>query len=299
MSRSRFLFLFLLVGCVAAEARATSAFSGDPFDRLQAIEQEIIDCQESIKVSKSNPEVLAYHDTLRQIMAEALSIPESFDYPFVRLKHMAVLMSSDGRLRIYNWNVPLEDDLHTYGCFVAWKERSKDKDFNWVELEDKSEHSAGIARRFLTPETWAGALYYEIIPVGAKRKDYYTLLGWDGADGLITRKVIEVIELRGEKIRLGAAIFDIPKENPKRFMMAYSEEVSASLKYHADEKRIVLDHLSPRAPGLEGNPAFYGPDLTYDAFLLEKGKWVFQEQVYVTMGKDKSGRPYIDPRERQ
>lgn len=299
MTRSLLLLLIVLNGFTDAEVQSAVPPSQESLNRLQVIEQEIIDYQEKIKLSKRNTDLMAYHDTLRHIMSEVLTIPESFDYPFSRLRHMAVLMSPDKRLRLFNWNIPLEDDLHTYGCFVAWKERSKDKEFNWVELEDKTEHEASMLRRFLTPETWAGALYYDIISVGSKRKAYYTLLGWDGADGLTNRKVIEVIELRGDKIRLGAAIFDIPKENPKRFMMTYSEEVSASLKYHTEEERIVLDHLSPRAPGLEGNAAFYGPDLTYDAFVLEKGKWVFQENVYVTMGKEDSRRPYIDPRERQ
>jgi hypothetical protein len=94
---------------------------------------------------------------------------------------------------------------------------------------------------------------------------------------------------------MGAPVFNVEKGSPKRFIMEYADDVSASIKYRAGEKRFVFDHLAPRGPGLEGNPAFYGPDLTFDAFVYEKGKWVFESNVYITLDKEDGARPYIDP----
>ncbi len=52
-----------------------------------------------------------------------------------------------------------------------------------------------------------------------------------------------------------------------------------SLKLDPSEQRIVFDHLSPTKPELAGQPAFNGPDLSYDAYRWEKGQWLFQRDV--------------------
>lgn len=268
-----------------------------PIQRLQAIEAEISEYHHKMSTAGDEAVRLLYHDSIRYAFQEALSIPESFDYPFDGLKQMAVLTSDDRLFRVVNWNMPKDNGTHLYGAFFMWKEeKRRETSLHWVELTQVPDDNVGYANKYMSPEQWKGALYYEVITVTHKKDTYYLLLGWDGANAIINRKIIEPVALRGDKVRLGAPVFVVDKGSPKRFIMEYSEEVSASLKYRKAENRIVFDHLAPRAQGLEGNPAFYGPDLTFDAFVYDKGKWVFEPNVEVTLGREESQRPYIDPR---
>ncbi len=271
--------------------------ASSPQEELQALEAEIFEFQERLRSSTDEPTRLLYHDSLRAAFRAALSIPESFDYPFDRLTRMAVLTSDDQLFRVFNWNVPKDNGTHLYGAFFMWKEeKRKDTELHWVELQQVREDNSSYINKYMTPEQWKGALYYEVITVTHKKDTYYLLLGWDGANGVINRKIIEPVTLHKDKVRLGSPVFVVDRGSPKRFVMEYSEEVSVSLKFRKAENRIVFDHLAPRAQGLEGNPAFYGPDLTFDAFVYDKGKWVFEPNVEVTLGREESRRPYIDPR---
>ncbi|WP_306643579.1 hypothetical protein [Sanyastnella coralliicola] len=287
--RLSFLFSFLAIA-----GSLTSFAQSD----IASLEDRIIFIQEKMRDAVEDETRFAYHDSLRQTMTEVMNSSGSLEYAFDRVQYMSILTSSNGELRIFNWNMPYNDQTHTYGCFMLWLVDGKQGIYDWVELEDNVDDGSSVENKYLKPEKWQGALYYELIEVkkGRKKIDHYVLLGWDGANGLINRKVIEPFTINRGKVRLGAPVFDIPKKNPKRYVMEYSEEVMASLKYYPKEKRIVFDHLSPRQEGLEGNPAFYGPDMTYDSFNLEKTKWEYNSNVDITLDKEQSKRPYIDPR---
>ena len=277
---------------------------------------ELVDLEISIhglldRLIKANDDATrrAIHDSLSINFRAVVALPGSFNHPFASIKQMAILTSDDGKLRIYNWNVSFADNTYTYGCFFQWsddvvrkKKRKKkataasDEVYYAVEFNDNLNDQSPIANKYMTPDKWQGALYYDLITVKDKKDTYYMVLGWDGANGLINRKLIDVVTFpTADKVRMGAPVFNVEKGSPKRFIMEYADDVSASIKYRAGEKRFVFDHLAPRGPGLEGNPAFYGPDLTFDAFVYEKGKWVFESNVYITLDKEDGARPYIDP----
>jgi hypothetical protein len=60
-----------------------------------------------------------------------------------------------------------------------------------------------------------------------------------------------------------------------------------SLKYEENRERIIFDHLSPESPSMAKFRSFYVPDMSYDAFKLENGKWVLHEDVIgVNKGAD-------------
>ena len=52
-----------------------------------------------------------------------------------------------------------------------------------------------------------------------------------------------------------------------------------SLKYESDRERIIFDHLSPESPSMKKFRSFYVPDMSYDAYILEDGKWILNEDV--------------------
>lgn len=48
---------------------------------------------------------------------------------------------------------------------------------------------------------------------------------------------------------------------------------------------IVLDHLEPSERVLAGQPSYYGPDLSYDAYLMTAAGWKYQNDIQITIEK--------------
>ena len=61
-----------------------------------------------------------------------------------------------------------------------------------------------------------------------------------------------------------------------------------TLRYNNSLNAIVFDHLAPKEEYLESQFQFYGPDLSYDAFIFRRGKWNFEEEVDVQNPKSKT-----------
>jgi hypothetical protein len=80
----------------------------------------------------------------------------------------------------------------------------------------------------------------------------------------------------------------------------FSDQVQVTLRHEPRKKRqperIVFDHLAPRADHLEGVTAFYGPDLSFDAWVRDGKGWTFKRDVTVTQIIP-DGRRFIDPRQ--
>ncbi|MBI1268297.1 MAG: hypothetical protein GC193_12800 [Cryomorphaceae bacterium] len=270
--------------------------SGADDASLESLEFQLIRFSEALRNAKSDTERLQFDDSLKTTVETILSTPASMQFPFSNVKWMGVLTSSDNLVRMYTWNIPNEDLSNTYRCYIQYVADKKKGEIKWVALDDVMSDNDNITQKYMTPEKWQGALYYEIIPVTNKGKTYYTLLGWDGRDAITNRKLIDILHFNGDKVRLGMPAFKVEKGSPKRHFLDYGEDSAVSLRYNDKQKRIIFDHLAPSHPSMVGNPAFYGPDLTFDAFLLVKGEWVYESNIEITLGKDDIKAPYIDPR---
>ena len=124
-------------------------------------------------------------------------------------------------------------------------------------------------------------MYYEVLLQHQGNRPVYTLLGWDGADNIRTRKVVETLSISGSKLKFGVPIISAGRSSTKRYILEYSDQVSAILQWREDLGMIVMDHLSPPSSDLEGQTSFYGPDMSYDGFIWKKNHWVLQEDVDV------------------
>jgi len=238
-----------------------------------------------------------YSSQLRDEFIYILDVEGSFDYEFKGInEYMSNLVSPDKKVRIFNWNVSYSDYSNTYFAFVQTYDK-KSKQNTWYELTDFTNNLDKLENKYLKPEKWLGAIYYEIIPIKKGKKTIYTLLGWKGIDKNTQQKTIDAFSINSGKLRLGAPIFKTDKGTKKRIIIKYSREVKVSLKWRDKEERIVFDHVIPRDPAMKGAYAFYGPDLSFDAFNLVKGKWIFESDVDVRMGKNQ--KSYNDPRSRK
>jgi len=230
---------------------------------------------------------------IQQLFNQALSKKESFTYAF-DIKFLSVLESDDKLVRIYNWNIALNDGTFEYYGFIQYLTNKKKK-LAFIALTDKSAEITSPETSSLTCDNWFGALYYHIITTKDKNKTYYTLLGWDGNNSFTNKKLIEILSFNSSgKPEFGAAIFRVESGRIKRVIYEYSKQANMSLQYDTRYKMIVFDHLSPSDPKLKGQFQYYGPDFSYDGLEFEKGKWVYVPDIDARSPKEKGNKRKLE-----
>lgn len=266
-----------------------------PAQDLRMLEDSIALCQTRIATADEDHERLAASEKCKEFLRLALSSADAFDYPFESLQTMCTLTSPDAAFRLFNWNIPKNDQTHHYVCFILFPADEK-QGSSYIELKELGRQPDKLQSRTFDSDEWLGCLYYAIIPPQKNARDFYTLLAWDGRDRMTNRKYVEAMTISKSDVKFGSAVFKTNNGVQKRMIFEYADEATMSLKYHEDEQRIVFDHLAPRIAGMDGNFSFYGPDLTYDSLDWQKGNWVEQSNIDVRLKKGQDKRPYNDPR---
>lgn len=245
---------------------------------LQAEENSMLQVLDSLRNAQTDAEKTAINHRLKNHMSKCLSNKDAYTYPFLKLKSIGFVDSPDKLVRVVNWNIELSDQTQKYVCFIM-NNSSKNSEITTTELIDTDQNSTFRPDGVLDPQNWYGALYYKIIPIQKGTKTIYTLLGWDGNNSMSNVKIIDALTFMGKTPKLGAPIFKTPDGTVKRVIFEHTKKSNMSLRYEAENKRIIFDHLSPEVPSLKGYYSFYAPDLSYDAFLLDGNKWILKEDV--------------------
>jgi len=196
---------------------------------------------------------------------------------------------------VLSWNSERQDRTQDYGAFVIYgfDKAGQFENLKWTELvHDRGEDPKDESRSYRVDD-WPGAIYYDLILTHDGKTPVYTLLGWDGANAQVTRKVMETMVISNDYIRIGVPYLNRPDGIRKRHILEYSDELQATLRYEPDNNRIVLDRLAPSDPSLAGATAFYGPTMSYDEYVWKEEKWVFSSNIAVRNAKDRErNRPY-------
>lgn len=212
---------------------------------------------------------------LKSALKAVLEAPDGLATPLDDLP-LSRVEAPDGSFRLITWNLPLADGSHRYeGLLLAQSGRLT----TLYELRDMSGGITNAELAELGPERWYGALYYSVISVKKGGKTWYTLLGWRGQSATETRKVIEVLSFRGGRPRFGAPLFGTGKLKEQRKVFSYAAAASMLLRHEPEQQRIVLDHLAPVRADLQGKGALMGPDMSFDAFVWDKGQWQYQRDI--------------------
>jgi hypothetical protein len=262
MSMIRCLSFLLLVG--GFDARGQAEEKGRIANHLKAL---------SSAPNNATQDSLSAWITLdlRTLLDKEGALSDSFaDLPMTRVD------APDGAFRLFTWNLPRADGSHLYNGMLLVRTA---KGQALYELRDMTSKIPAPEVPELGPDRWYGALYYEVVPVKSGSRTLYTLLGWKGYSRAENRKVIEVLSFKGGKPRFGAPVFGTGKLKAMRKVYAYAHEASMTLRYDASVEGIIMDHLSPSRPDMVGQPAFYGPDMTHDAYFWHKGEWWFGPQI--------------------
>lgn len=175
--------------------------------------------------------------------------------------------------RLVTWQLRKSDNEHKYGGFLQWADRV-------VRLKDSRPFINGSEYSSYTPSGWYGCLYYKMIPFESGGVKYYALLGYHAEDRLISTKVADILDLSGDEPRLGLPVFIGNGEAKTRLLMTYGDISPARMLYDPQLPGIVHDHIeSLLGIGPEGE-ALPVSDGSMEAWILQKGKWVYKEELY-------------------
>ncbi len=260
-------------------------------DSLKHIQQKVFFSKKESNRFEANKQFIA-------LWNEILKDEKSMQYPFDSIIEVSRLMAPDKKFRIITWNILKEDQTHAFFGFIqvnnsktVKKGLFKKETTSQYEVFPLADKSASVK----TPENyvsdhskWFGMIYYEVLK---SDDEFYTLFGWDGNDRLTQRKFIDVLSFKADGTPVfGKDVFKFPGKFAKRIMFEYAGEVSMSLKYNSGRKQIIFSHLAPNGldPTLEGQYQYYGPDGSFDALEMKKGKWVYEPAIDIRKEKDKT-----------
>lgn len=233
---------------------------------------------DSVRKSPNDSSKLANNTRFKNQLEKTLKDVNSFDYPFNTLKTLGTIESPDNQIRIYNWNLEMDDKTQRYFCFVQ-KIDSRKKSVKLIELKEDLENFNYRTEEVVDGQKWYGALYYQIIPILKNNKTLYTVLGWDGHTDRSSIKLIDIMTITGSTVKLGAPLFKLNDKIKKRVYFEHSEQSTMTCRWENTQQRIVFDHLSPETPTMEGFYEYYVPDMSYDAFEYVGNKWNLIEDI--------------------
>jgi hypothetical protein len=271
MFRYLLLFFILFVGFSSKAAKSDSLY----IDSIRNIEYQL----EGLSYNIINGEDKATRITscyyFINTLKKALMVPTSFNYDFTLLKTVSILKPEDEKFRIFTWNLLLDSGRYMYFGAIQMNNEEKLVLFG---LYDSARYTSNQQYEMLDNRHWIGALYYQIHEYKYKKQKYYLLMGWDGEDEYINKKVIDVLQFdeKGNP-HFGAPIFDVDGDIQSRVVFKFSEQTAMLMRYEKKDNIIVFANMVPINPLFKGKYEHYVPDGTYDYFKFYKGFWVKTE----------------------
>lgn len=228
------------------------------------------------------------------LLKHALQKEGAFEYPFERLKNIGKISSHDKKVRIFTWNIPLQNGTHLYFGFIQVKTSTNSVELH--ELVDKAITYTDPLNELGSPNRWMGTLYYDIVEQQYNGNPVYILLGFDFNNLFSSKKRIEPLtfDQKGTPI-FGNKVLVVGNQTVSRVVFEYSARATMALRYDEASKTIVFDHLSPSEQKYVGNFQFYGPDFSYDGFKFEKGLWHYVRDIDIRNPQRDKAAPIEKP----
>lgn len=251
----------------------------------------LISLSDSIQQGKDMARLLA-NQKFDRILREVLSDKNSIHYDFSKVKCLSALEDPKGKkFRIYTWVLKLGNDDYDYYGFTQYQRKKGTKILNYVyQLTNQSAKIGKNETDKLDSSHWIGCVYYELVPPRKRKDKTYLLIGWDGNNWRSTKKIIEtfsfnnkgVITFGKPVIKYNSGTEKKPKmETKARLIFEYNGQVSVTISYNKNLKKVVFDHLEPPSPRMINMPFTHAPNFTYDALTYSKKKWIHSMDVDV------------------
>lgn len=231
---------------------------------------------DSVKIMESDSLKLVSMKRIENEFATYLKKTSSYSYTFDSLKQVGKIKSPDNEFRLFNWNLSIGEGFQNFS--IIQFNPKKEDGCRVIVLKDNSDID-NVGDAALVPSAWYGALYYKIIPVKFGAQIYYTLLGFDSFSPYVSKKVIDVLYFKEGIPFLGAPVFFSKGKSYSRVVFSFSARITMMLNYDEALKTIVFDHLSPSEPRYSGQFEYYGPDFSFDGFVLGEKHWAYSEDI--------------------
>lgn len=219
---------------------------------------------------------LQLDSAMTQALWVTLSSPNSFQFTLDALQFIRINASPDGNLKLFTWQVALNDGHYLQKGFIQYKDQSGK--IHLYKLNALNESIENADTLIGSQNNWIGAVYYDLIENEFEGKTYYTLLGFDAFDNNITKKVIEVLYFENGVPIFGGDFFEYPSDDTfpeapvKRFIVTYKKGSNALVKYEQSAKAIFISELASTANNLKEKSTLVPTgDEVY--FIWKNGKW--------------------------
>ena len=200
-------------------------------------------------------------------LVSALKFNNSFYYPFDSLETISKIYPPDSSFRILTWQLVLpKGHFRYYGVIQIRSTKLK-----IYPLRDFSDTMQYQTQQTTTNDNWYGALYYNVVEQQVDKKNIYTLFGFEAADYITRRKVIEILTFdKTGKPNFGSPLFYFkydsthvkPTDTLSRFFIEYKYTAPTVLNYDEQMQMIVFDHVAPPSEKANGATFTYVPDGT-------------------------------------
>jgi len=227
----------------------------------------------------------------------ALKINNSFYFPFDSLLHISKVYAPDSSFRIFTWQLQQRNSFRYYGVI-----QMRSGVLKMFPLVDKGDVMETHTQEILSQSSWYGCLYYNILLHVVDKKKYYTLFGYERADILAKRKILEVLSFseKGEPV-FGAPMFHFQYTDSSRlkmgdtlnrFFIEYKARATPTMNYDKTLQLIVYDHLTPPSDRARDAYFTYVQDGTYEGFKWVSDHWQWMEKIF-TFSIDELDNPPI------
>jgi len=273
---------------------AQQRIKNDTLPSLPTVQDSLNIIASRITEAKDNNTRFEQNARFIKTLVQALRHPDSFSYPFDSLSMVSTVRSPDNAFKLYTWFVPTDEGGFRY--FGSIQLPTKNGELKLFPLIDNTENLPD-SNAVADSKSWLGSRYYEIVPLNNGKEASYALLGWKGNNQKTTTKVIEILSFKNDGPVFGKAVFEhAGKLNGKnRMIYTYNKLNSMTLRFDKQVNMIILDHLAPYDPAMEGNFEFYASDSSFDGYTISKGRLKLVENIELNNEPDAQDDLYIDP----
>ena len=228
-----------------------------------------------------------------------LKANNSFYYPFDSFETVSKIYPPDSSFRIFTWQLVLPQGHFRYYGVIQMRS-TKLKMYPLFDWSDTMQYQSQL---ITTNDNWYGALYYGIIQKQVGTKAIYTVFGFEGADIITRRKVVDILTFDAAgKPKFGAPLFFVHQEEDSqhykktdtltRFFIEYKYNAPTVMNYNSEKEMIIFDHVAPPTEKGRGATFSYVPDGTYEGFAWKNNRWNWVENVF-TFGINENDNPPI------
>lgn len=215
-------------------------------------------------------------EKMPSLLSRALDQEGSYKISFDSSR-ISVIYAPDSSFRILTGQAVLQgEEIKYYGLL-----QNQTDERNPIFFSDNSHSPHDIDHEVLNPDTWNGAVYYNMVPFNYQKKEYYLLFGFAAKSLFESSKVAEVLYFEDDLPKFGAPVFLEPDgESKNRISLVYSADVGVRLNYDTTMQMIVYDNLIPMNSPYKERKVLMVPDGSYSGYSFNDSEgWLYIDKL--------------------